>query len=141
MKAFVDLLRILSQSDVEFIVIVESPPFYTVLHVLHRIWMSCISPYPRGAPEGLPFQWEAETLRAGLNFTLITKLGAIDLFGEITGGGTYETLIRHSEKATLLGVSFSYLNLEKLIEVKRAAGRLKDFEVLAELEAIQEERE
>jgi histidyl-tRNA synthetase len=103
--------------------------------------MSCISPYPRGAPEGLPFQWEAETLRAGLNFTLITKLGAIDLFGEITGGGTYETLIRHSEKATLLGVSFSYLNLEKLIEVKRAAGRLKDFEVLAELEAIQEERE
>jgi len=32
------------------------------------------------------------------------------------------------------------LNLDRLIEVKRAAGRPKDLEALAELEAIQEER-
>jgi hypothetical protein len=32
------------------------------------------------------------------------------------------------------------LTLDKLIEVKRAAGRPKDFEAIAELEAIREER-
>ena len=31
------------------------------------------------------------------------------------------------------------LDLDKLIEVKRAAGRPKDFEAIAELEAIREE--
>jgi hypothetical protein len=33
------------------------------------------------------------------------------------------------------------LDLDRLIEVKRAAGRPKDFEAIAELEAIREERE
>ena len=28
-----------------------------------------VKPYLRGAPPGLPFQWSAHTLRAGLNFT------------------------------------------------------------------------
>lgn len=32
------------------------------------------------------------------------------------------------------------LDLEKLIEVKRAAGRPKDFEAISELEAILDER-
>jgi hypothetical protein len=32
------------------------------------------------------------------------------------------------------------LNLDRLIEVKRAAGRPRDLEALAELEAIREER-
>ena len=35
-------------------------------------------PYPRGAPPGLPFRWGAETLRGGLNFTLVTTLGDLD---------------------------------------------------------------
>jgi hypothetical protein len=33
------------------------------------------------------------------------------------------------------------LNLDRLIEVKRAAGRPKDFEAVAELEIIQEQRQ
>jgi len=32
------------------------------------------------------------------------------------------------------------LNLDRLIEVKRAAGRPKDFEAIAELETIRDER-
>jgi hypothetical protein len=38
-------------------------------------------------------------------------------------------------------VTCRYLGLEKLIEVKRAAGRPKDFEAIAELEALREERD
>jgi hypothetical protein len=45
-------------------------------------------PYLRGAPPGLPFQWDTATLARGLNFTLTTSLGDIDLLGEITGGGS-----------------------------------------------------
>ena len=40
-----------------------------------------LQPYLRGAPPGLPFEWSVETLQKGLNFTLITRLGALDLLG------------------------------------------------------------
>jgi len=38
------------------------------------------------------------------------------------------------------GVECRCLTLERLIEVKRAAGRPKDFEAIAELEAIRDRR-
>jgi hypothetical protein len=38
-------------------------------------------------PPGLPFVLDHRTLANGLNFTLVTTLGDIDLLGEITGGG------------------------------------------------------
>lgn len=77
----------------------------------------------------------------GLNFTLSTSLGALDLLGEIAGGGTYEQLLSHCKPLTVCGVECLCLGLAKLIEVKRAAGRPKDFEAIAELEAIREENE
>jgi hypothetical protein len=100
-----------------------------------------LEPYLRGAPPGLPFRFDAETLERGLNFTLTTRLGALDLLGEITGGGGYPQLIGFSLEARLFDVPCRYLGLEKLIEVKRAAGRPKDLEVIAELEALKEERD
>jgi predicted nucleotidyltransferase len=97
-------------------------------------------PYPRGAPEGLPFQWDERTLQAGLNFTLTTSLGDLDLLGEVIKGGGYEELHPFSNELEVFGVRCRFVTLDKLIELKRAAGRPKDFEVLAELEAILEER-
>jgi len=98
-------------------------------------------PYLRGAPPGLPFHLDEGTVRRGLNFTLTTTLGAVDLLGEIAGGGTYEELEPYSFLLRVFGVECLCLGLEKLIEVKRAAGRPKDLEAIAELEAILEERE
>ena len=60
----------------------------------------------------MPFQWDEQTIWHGLNFTLTTSLGAIDLLGEITGGGGFDDLLPH-----------------------------KDLEVIAELEVILEERQ
>jgi len=97
------------------------------------------SPYLRGAPPGLPFSWNAATLARGLNFTLTTSLGAIDLFGELTGGGTYAALVPGSIAIELYGVTCRCLSIDQLIAVKRAAGRPKDLDVIAELEAIKEE--
>jgi predicted nucleotidyltransferase len=97
-------------------------------------------PYLRGAPRGLPFRWDAATVKRGLNFTLTTDIGDVDLLGEITGGGGYDQLIAATVGIRVFGVECWCLSLDKLIEVKRAAGRPKDFEAIAELEAIREER-
>lgn len=98
-------------------------------------------PYLRDAPSGLPFRLDAETIQRGLNFTLMTDLGALDLFGEITGGGRYEDLQHDTIELALFGVTCRCLGLKRLIEVKRAAGRPRDLEAIAELEALLEESE
>jgi predicted nucleotidyltransferase len=96
-------------------------------------------PYLRGAPAGLPFRWDADTVRQGLNFTLTTTLGDLDLLGEIAGGGGYDALLPHAETISLFGRNIRCLGLQKLIAVKRAAGRPRDLEAIAELEALAEE--
>jgi hypothetical protein len=88
----------------------------------------------------LPFLWDESTLRRGLNFTLTTSIGDLDLLGEVTGGGNFEALLAHSSPVQAFGIECLCLNLDKLIQVKRAAGRPKDLEAIAELEALREER-
>ena len=88
-------------------------------------------PYLRGAPPGLPFRFDENTIAAGLNFTLTTALGAIDLLGEITGGGDFDALLPHCITLQLFGVEVLCLGLKRLIEVKRAAGRPRDLEAIA----------
>jgi hypothetical protein len=98
------------------------------------------APYLRGAPPGLPFHLDADTVRRGLNFTLTTSFGDLDLLGEITGGGSYDALVEHSTPIAVFGVEVRCLNLDRLIHVKRAAGRPKDFEVIAELELLRDQQ-
>lgn len=98
------------------------------------------APYLRGAPAGLPFEWSVSTVLRGLNFTLTTRLGDIDLLGELTGGGTYEDLEGSTLGVELFGCRCRCLDLDTLIRVKRAAGRPRDLEAVAELEALAEER-
>jgi hypothetical protein len=157
MTHFRDLLRALGQNQVEFIIVDGlaatvhgSSRFTKDLDVVYRRTPDNVSrlvkaladyePYLRGAPLGLPFNWDERTIWNGLNFTLTTRLGALDLLGEITGGGAYEELLPYSVRLQPFGVECFCLGLERLIQVKRAAGRPKDFEAIAELEAILEER-
>lgn len=98
-------------------------------------------PYLRGVPAGLPFRLDQATLDRGLNFTLSTDLGDLDLLGEITGGGNYDDLLPHTITLQVFGVTCLCLDLGHLIKVKRAAGRPRDLEVVAELEALREEKE
>jgi len=97
-----------------------------------------LDPSLRGAPPGLPFRLDAETIRHGLNFTLSTRAGALDLLGEITGGGRWEQLVDHTIEVEVFGLSCKCLDLETLIAVKRAAGRPRDLETVAELEAVRD---
>ena len=158
MTRFRDLLKLLADANVEFIVVGGVAAFAhgaaratQDLDVVYRRTpenlrrlvrsLTPYQPYPRGAPLGLPFKWDERTVRFGTNFTLHTTLGDVDLLGEITGGGTYDELIPHAQKIEVYGISCLCIGLDRLIEVKRAAGRPKDFEAIAELEAIREERQ
>jgi hypothetical protein len=99
------------------------------------------APYLRGAPAGLPFRLDEPTMARGLNFTLTTTLGDLDLIGDITGGGTFEELQESAELVEIEGFQCRLVSLPMLIALKRAAGRGKDREALAELEALLEERD
>jgi predicted nucleotidyltransferase len=98
------------------------------------------SPYLRGAPPGLPFKLDEHTVRMGLNFTLVTTFGDLDLLGEVTAVGGYRELLPQSKEVTAFSVRCRRADLEPLIRMKRAAGRPKDFEILAQLQALLEER-
>jgi hypothetical protein len=98
-------------------------------------------PRLRGAPENLPFRLDADTVKRGLNFTLITSLGDLDLLGEVTGIGSYDAVLQTSELREIDGKEYPVLSLTGLIQSKRAAGRKKDLNALPELEALRDLKE
>ncbi|MEP7352658.1 MAG: nucleotidyltransferase [Acidobacteriota bacterium] len=96
------------------------------------------NPRPRGFPEDLPFVWDARTLSNGTVFTLITDLGIIDLLAEVSGIGTYDEVRAASLEVDAFGRCIRALNLQALIQSKKAAGRPKDLLILPELEGLLE---
>ncbi|HZM69895.1 MAG TPA: hypothetical protein VFB95_05930 [Candidatus Cryosericum sp.] len=158
MTALEELLGALQQGKVEYVVVGGvaavahgSARLTQDLDIVYarspeniRRLASALAPYKpclRGAPRGLPFRLDEPTLRDGMKFTLTTDLGDLDLLGEVSGGETYESLLPHTLTLDLGGLSFRCLDLDWLIRVKRAAGRRKDLEAVAELEALREERD
>lgn len=156
MTDFERLLTALTHADVEFIIIggfaatAHGSAHITVdLDVVYNRTagnvdrlaraLEPLRPYLRGAPPGLPFRFDSDAIHQGLNFTLVTEAGDLDLLGEATGGGTYDALLPHSDVRDVAGLECRFVNLETLIRLKRAAGRPKDLERIAELEALRQE--
>jgi hypothetical protein len=90
-------------------------------------------PTLRGALPNLPFRLDPETLASGLNFTLDTTVGPLDLLGEVAGLGTYDVVARLSSELTIYDHAVNVLSLEGLERAKRAAGRQRDLIDLAEI--------
>ena len=82
-----------------------------------------------------------QTIRNGLNFTLTTELGDIDLLAGVAGGETYQTPLSHSFEVEAFGVRFKCIDLPTLIRIKEAADGPKDREAIAELRVLLEEIE
>jgi predicted nucleotidyltransferase len=95
-------------------------------------------PSLRGAPVGLPFHFDAETIARGLNFTLSTDLGDIDFLGEVSGLGGFDSVKAASDVKDVGGIEVRVLSLSGLIKSKVAAGRDRDLYVLPELKALEE---
>jgi hypothetical protein len=93
-------------------------------------------PTLRGAPEGLPFILDAETLKRGMNFTLLTDFGDLDLLGEMTGVGGYEATITDANELKLFNLPILIASPDVLLRAKKAAGRKKDQMAIPELEAL-----
>jgi hypothetical protein len=100
-----------------------------------------LHPYLRGAPAGLPFRFDVPTLQAGLNFTLTTDFGDLDLLGEVSGVGTYAQVFAQSDACTLFDMPIRILSIDGLIAAKKAAGRNKDRSHLLELEELKKLRD
>jgi hypothetical protein len=94
----------------------------------------------RGAPSELPlpFRFDPETVRRGLNFTLDSGLGDLDLLGEVSGIGTFEQMLPLSEVKAVDAVECRIFTIEGLIRAKRTAGRKKDLITIEELEGLKD---
>jgi hypothetical protein len=154
---FEALVRLLAESKVEFVVVgglaavVHGSAYVTYdldicyarsANNVERLCrgLAAVHPTLRGAPKDLPFRLDPATVSAGLNFTLDTDLGALDLLGEVQPFGSYADVEKQSDEAELFGRPVRVLSLEALIGAKRSAGRRKDLLVVPELEALLELR-
>lgn len=100
--------------------------------------LETVHPQLRVPGGSLPFLFDAKSLSNGLNFTLDTDWGWIDLLGELEGVGNYETLLPRSVKFEFYGVMVDTIGLDDLIRAKETAGRTKDKLHLLELNKIKE---
>ena len=93
-----------------------------------------------GFEEGeMPFDpTDATDLAQGGNFRLETPLGILDLMQWLPGidaDQAYEALASDAAEATAFGVTLKVCSLAALRQMKRAAGRPRDLQDLADLEA------
>jgi len=97
-------------------------------------------PYLRGAPPGLPFIFDVKTVSQGMNFALQTDLGDIDLLGRVEGVSDFSSFAADAIWVQLSDFKFRVASLDALLRSKRAAGRPRDLEILAELERLKKHR-
>jgi hypothetical protein len=94
-----------------------------------------VKPRPRGFPPEMPLVFDERTIGFAGNFTLDIGAESLDLLGEMSGIGGYESVVDKSVGVTLGGRVVKVLSLEQLIATKEAAGRTKDLAALPELRA------
>jgi hypothetical protein len=93
----------------------------------------------RGAPPDLPFQVDAQTLENGANFTFDSPYGKFDALGDVKGSGGFERLRSESLLRSIEGVEVRIASLDRLIEMKRAADRPKDRNMVEEYIVLADE--
>ena len=148
----IELIRRLIETKVEFVVV---GGFAAITHGATRLTqdldvcasfseenlerllaaLSGIHPHFR-APARRPLPQRAQELAGYRNLYLETDLGDLDLLGEISGLGLYEVVRSRAVTVSLWCLPVPVLEIDALIEAKRALGRAKDLDVVQELEAV-----
>jgi predicted nucleotidyltransferase len=156
MAAFDELLRRLSESGAEFIVIgglalgargvvratkdvdVVVAPDPANLKLVAEVAVAAGGRVQRGeALLGTPFAIAAE-LASGEQTAIETDLGRLDVVQGLEGVPSYEELRSRAGEAEVLGVSVAVCSVEHLRAMKRAAGRTRDLADLEDLDAARE---
>jgi hypothetical protein len=81
----------------------------------------------RGAPAGVPFLLDADSLERGSHFTFDTPYGSLDLLHDPTGAPPYDQLRSGAGEAEEVeGHLIRVASLDHLIAMKESTGRTKD---------------
>jgi hypothetical protein len=91
----------------------------------------------RGAEE-LPLHVDAQLLRNGDRFTFTSTLGDLDILATASGAAPYDEIRARSIELQMGDAHVLVANLDDLIAMKRAIGRPKDQNKLAELLELRE---
>jgi hypothetical protein len=94
-----------------------------------------------GAPDDVPFQLDARSLKNGDHFMFRTSAGPLDCLGTPAGTAGYRDLDAAASDEDVDGLTVRVAGLEDLIRMKRAAGRAKDRVALEWLGALRDEIE
>ncbi len=92
----------------------------------------------RMTPDRRPLPMEPEKLAGFKNLNLETNLGQLDILSEIAGVGDYASVALHTITLDLGGAICRILDLDTLIQSKKALGRPRDLQAVIELEAIRQ---
>lgn len=100
--------------------------------------LCAVHPTFRMRPDHLALPDDPDKLAGFKNLYLATDLGPIDFLSEITGLGAYAQVSRRCITVDLEGMQCQVLDLDALIQAKRALGRPRDLQAAAELEVIRD---
>jgi hypothetical protein len=95
-------------------------PHHYISNLRDTLGSTVLTPPHRGGDDR---RVTCTTITRGINFTLPTTLGEVDLLGEIVGGASYNALLPHSRLVPAFGIECRCLGLDRRIHVKRAAHR------------------
>ena len=88
--------------------------FYSPVPANLKRVVAALAPFragPRDFPAELPFIWNEATLSNSSLLTLQTDLGAIDLFAEVPGLGSWDEINERASKSVLFDRSIRTLDL------------------------------
>ena len=105
---------------------------YEALRTLH--------PVHRMTPDRPPFTRQQAEEKTFQNIYLGTDFGILDCLGEVRGIGNYDACVARSVEVDLGTVKCRMLDLDALIDAKRAMGRPRDLLTADELDIIRHKK-
>ncbi|NQV32202.1 MAG: nucleotidyltransferase [Phycisphaeraceae bacterium] len=99
-----------------------------------------IHPVHRMTPQKLPLELTPESCKSLKNLYLDTDMGQLDCLSSVMGVGSYDQVRQSSCQISLPGGPCRVLDLDALIESKKAMNRPRDLEAVLQLETIRDRR-
>ncbi len=97
-----------------------------------------LNPVHRMTPNKIPLKLTEENCKNLKNLYLDTDLGQLDCVNYVQGVGDFVKVKAQSSSIAVDDVSYLVLNLDVLIDAKKAMGRPRDTEAVIQLESIKE---
>lgn len=150
---YIDLITRLKRAEVEFVLIggfacIVQGAYESTIDVdvccdfasenLLRLQkaISDLHPVHRMTSKRLPLELTPENSKTFNNLYLDTDLGQLDCISYVQGLGDYNTVQSLCETVKLEGLPIRVLNLDALIQSKKAMNRSKDINVIRQLETV-----